>query len=166
MCAVEKARVIDPFGHAGLPPLGEIRMTLAGEIKMTRLCQNSLNVGTCLWHVYPNRWFTGLTSQSDVPTSLNSRNLTHPRHFYFARKGHSYFAQRGQSRVPEGVNHARLFHLPLQSISQHPYSLCGYKSQTIPKPTSGVTKALKLWYCMCRSQCPKMVTEAIYNSME
>ena len=54
------------------------------------LCQNSLNVGTCLWHVYPNRWFSGLTSQSDVPTSLraclifiikqalNSRNLTHP----------------------------------------------------------------------------------------
>ena len=74
-----------------------------------RLCQNSLNVGTCLWHVYPNRWFSGLTSQSDVPTSLNSRNLTHPRHFYFARKGHSYFAQRGQSRVPEWVNHARLF---------------------------------------------------------
>ena len=32
---MEKARVIDPFGHAGLPPLGEIRMTLAGEIKMT-----------------------------------------------------------------------------------------------------------------------------------
>ena len=26
----------------------------------TRLCQNSLNVGTCLWHVYPNRWFSGL----------------------------------------------------------------------------------------------------------
>ena len=43
-----------------------------------KLCQNSLNVGTCLWHVYPNRWFSGLTSQSDVPTSLNSRNLTHP----------------------------------------------------------------------------------------
>ena len=42
------------------------------------MCQNSLNVGTCLWHVYPNRWFSGLTSQSDVPTSLNSRNLTHP----------------------------------------------------------------------------------------
>ena len=32
---VEKARAFDPFGHAGLPPLGEIRMTLAGEIKMT-----------------------------------------------------------------------------------------------------------------------------------
>ncbi|MBP3640080.1 MAG: hypothetical protein J6J20_09360, partial [Muribaculaceae bacterium] len=31
-------------------------------------------------------------------------------HFYFARKGQSYFAQRGQSRVPEGVNHTRLFH--------------------------------------------------------
>lgn len=31
---VEKARVIDPFGHAGQTPLGEIRMTLAGEIKM------------------------------------------------------------------------------------------------------------------------------------
>ena len=32
---LEKARVIDPFGHAGLTPLGEIRITLAGEIKMT-----------------------------------------------------------------------------------------------------------------------------------
>ena len=32
---MEKARVFDPFGHAGLPPLGEIRLTLAGEIKMT-----------------------------------------------------------------------------------------------------------------------------------
>ena len=32
---VEKARVIDPLGHAGLPPLGKIRLTLAGEIKMT-----------------------------------------------------------------------------------------------------------------------------------
>lgn len=27
---MEKARVIDPFGHAGLTPLGEIKMTLAG----------------------------------------------------------------------------------------------------------------------------------------
>ena len=34
----------------------------------------------------------------------------HSAYFYFARKGQSYFAQRGQSRVPEGVNHARLFH--------------------------------------------------------
>lgn len=32
---MEKARVIDPFGHAGLTPLGKIRLTLAGEIKMT-----------------------------------------------------------------------------------------------------------------------------------
>ena len=32
---VEKAREIDPFGHAGLTPLGKIRLTLAGEIKMT-----------------------------------------------------------------------------------------------------------------------------------
>ena len=31
---MEKARAFDPFGYAGLPPLGEIRMTLAGEIKM------------------------------------------------------------------------------------------------------------------------------------
>ena len=31
---MEKARVIDPFGHAGLTPLGKIRLTLAGEIKM------------------------------------------------------------------------------------------------------------------------------------
>ena len=29
---MEKARAFDPFGHAGLTPLGEIRMTLAGEI--------------------------------------------------------------------------------------------------------------------------------------
>ena len=42
------------------------------------VCQNSLNVGTCLWHVYPNRWFSGLTSQSDVPTSLKIHILTHP----------------------------------------------------------------------------------------
>ena len=34
-CRLEKARVIDPFRHAGLPPLGKIRLTLAGEIKMT-----------------------------------------------------------------------------------------------------------------------------------
>lgn len=32
---MEKARVIAPFGHAGQTPLGKIRMTLAGEIKMT-----------------------------------------------------------------------------------------------------------------------------------
>ena len=32
---MEKARVIDSFGHAGLTPLGKIRLTLAGEIKMT-----------------------------------------------------------------------------------------------------------------------------------
>ena len=32
---LEKARAFDPFGHAGLTPLGEIRMTLAGAIKMT-----------------------------------------------------------------------------------------------------------------------------------
>ena len=32
---MEKARAFDPFGHAGLTPLGEIRMTLAGAIKMT-----------------------------------------------------------------------------------------------------------------------------------
>lgn len=32
---VEKARVINPFGHAGLTPLGEIRMTFTGEIKLT-----------------------------------------------------------------------------------------------------------------------------------
>ena len=32
---MEKAREIDPFGHAGLTPLGKIRLTLAGEIKMT-----------------------------------------------------------------------------------------------------------------------------------
>lgn len=31
---MEKARVIDPFGHAGLTPLGKIRLTLAGEIKI------------------------------------------------------------------------------------------------------------------------------------
>ena len=36
---VEKARVIDPFGHAGLTPLGEIRLTLAGEIKMRGCCK-------------------------------------------------------------------------------------------------------------------------------
>ena len=27
--------MIDSFGHAGLTPLGKIRLTLAGEIKMT-----------------------------------------------------------------------------------------------------------------------------------
>ena len=32
---MEKARVIDSFGHAGLTPLDKIRLTLAGEIKMT-----------------------------------------------------------------------------------------------------------------------------------
>lgn len=32
---MEKARVIDSFGHVGLTPLGKIRLTLAGEIKMT-----------------------------------------------------------------------------------------------------------------------------------
>ncbi len=32
---LEKARVIDPFGYAGLTLLGKIRLTLAGEIKMT-----------------------------------------------------------------------------------------------------------------------------------
>ena len=32
---MEKARVINSFGHAGLTPLGKIRLTLAGEIKMT-----------------------------------------------------------------------------------------------------------------------------------
>ena len=28
MCAVEKARVIDPFGHAGFDPSGNIRLTI------------------------------------------------------------------------------------------------------------------------------------------
>lgn len=35
MMRLEKARVFDPFGHAGLTPLGKIRLTLADEIKMT-----------------------------------------------------------------------------------------------------------------------------------
>ena len=47
-----------------------------------RVCQNSLNVGTCLWHVGPICCLSGLTSQSDVPTSLKSHILTH-RPFLF-----------------------------------------------------------------------------------
>ena len=42
-----------------------------------RLCQNSLNVGTCLWHVGSICCLSGLTSQSDVPTSLKSHILIH-----------------------------------------------------------------------------------------
>jgi len=34
-CHLEKAREFDPFGHAGLTPLGIIRLTPSGKIKMT-----------------------------------------------------------------------------------------------------------------------------------
>ena len=47
------------------------------QIIFRAVCQNSLNVGTCLWHVEPTNWFSGLTSQSDVPTLLKFHILTH-----------------------------------------------------------------------------------------
>ena len=59
-------------------------------------------------------------------------------HIYFARKGHSYFAQRGQSRVPEGVNHARLF-----QSSRTTTSCISGSTATAPRPKTSTSPTRK-----------------------